>query len=70
MRKYLVTGFVFKNNKREIISKPFKTKREAVIFKNNLTKQLKKSISKYKFVEKLKIISYNTEFPESRWGIN
>lgn len=66
-KKYIVTGFVFRGQRREILSKPFKTKKQALTFKRNKNKELKTSISKFQFAKDLKIVSFDTGFPEKRF---
>lgn len=66
---YIVTGYVFREQKREILSKPFKTRKRAEEFKRDKEKELRRSIPKHRWVRTLKIRSFDTGFPESRWEL-
>lgn len=52
---YVVTGYVVRERKRDDISKEFETIEEARVFRSTLNKELRKAISKYKWVRDLKI---------------
>jgi len=65
--KYIVSGYVKQEKERRVISKAFKTKTEALIFKKKIEKEPKNSTKKYKSISNLRIIKYDTGFPESRW---
>lgn len=54
MSKYIVTGFVKRLGKRDIITKPL-TRKEALRRKRDIMKELKHAIPKYKWITNLKV---------------